>query len=226
MIKRSVLLLVGIILVVILNYYDLLPKHIYYNQDFGIENLLSSVDYNQNGIDDYADLVNGARKDAKKRPKYDSAYYVGGYPPENRGVCTDLVWRAFREAGYSLKDMINEDIAKYPQDYAYIEVADPNIDFRRVINLIVFFEKYGVVLTTDTKDIAAWQAGDIVIFGDDRHIGIVSDKRDRQGFPYILHNSGQLKREEDYLRHENPTAHYRFDASQVPQEVLIAFSGE
>lgn len=220
------LLWIGIVVVLLwgLNEFGLLPKRTYRNEDFGIETMVSLVDYNDNGLDDYTDFLNGAKKDAQNHPKYDSAYYAGGYPPDNRGVCTDLIWRAFKEAGYSLKDMVNEDIARYPNDYPYIETPDPNIDFRRVINLNVFFEKYALKLTTDITDLAAWQAGDIVVFGGDRHIGMVSDKRNRQGQPYILHNNGQLKREEDYLTKAQPTAHYRFDASQIPTAVLIPFS--
>ena len=46
-----------------------------------------------------------------RSPVYKSAYYVGGYPPATEGVCTDVVWRAFKEAGYDLKKMIDADIA-------------------------------------------------------------------------------------------------------------------
>ena len=31
-------------------------------------------------------------------------------PPDTEGVCTDVIWRAFKNAGYSLKDMVDEDI--------------------------------------------------------------------------------------------------------------------
>lgn len=59
-----------------------------------------------------------ARKDAKNHPTHDSGYYQGGYPPADRGACTDLVWRAFREAGYDLKAMVDADIAADPASYA------------------------------------------------------------------------------------------------------------
>lgn len=39
-------------------------------------------------MDDYADIVAGARKDAENHPAYDSGYYQGGYPPADRGACT------------------------------------------------------------------------------------------------------------------------------------------
>ena len=85
-----------------LDWWNLLPKQYYTAEDFGIQTVTSPVDYNGNGVDDYTDILLGARKDAKQKPRYDGAYVDGGYPPEDTGVCTDLIWRAFREAGYSL----------------------------------------------------------------------------------------------------------------------------
>ncbi len=207
----------------ILDYFGVWPKKAYSAADFGIETVKSPVDFNQNGIDDYADLVAGARLDAQKRPKYDGSYQAGGYPPEEVGVCTDLVWRAFRKAGYSLKDMVDADIAARPEAYAHIKKADPNIDFRRVTNLRIFLEEYGLSLTPDIKEISDWQPGDIVIFSGDKHMGIVSDLRNAKGQPYILHNGGQYQREEDYLGKSTVTARFRFDASCIPQELLMAF---
>jgi len=190
---------------------------------FGIEPLQSPVDYNQNGLDDYADFLEGARRDAENRPTYDPAYWEEGYPPEDIGVCTDVVWRAFREAGYSLRQMVDSDIRRRPEAYPHAAVPDHRIDFRRVPNLHVFFREYATELTTDITAIEAWQAGDIVIFGRDQHIGIVSDRRNAAGQPYIIHNSGQPLREEDYLPRSNVTGHYRFDASLIEAEVLAAW---
>ncbi|KFI92504.1 putative periplasmic protein [Bifidobacterium saguini DSM 23967] len=185
---------------------------------------VSPVDFNGNGVDDYADIVAGARKDAQAKPQYDDGYYQGGYPPDDRGACTDLVWRAFREAGYDLKAMVDADIAADPASYAAVAPnPDPNIDFRRTGVLDVFFAKYGQSLTTDPTDKASWQGGDIVVFNHTKHIGIISDKRDSNGITYVLHNMAQNNRENDYLafaHHMNVTGHYRFDASKVPQQVL------
>ncbi|MBT1175406.1 DUF1287 domain-containing protein [Bifidobacterium sp. LC6] len=187
----------------------------------------SSVDYNGNGNDDYTDIIAGARKDAEAAPQYDAGYYQGGYPPDDRGACTDLVWRAFREAGYDLKAMIDADIAADPASYASVAPApDPNIDFRRVGVQQVFFAKYAQTLPTDINDISTWQAADIVVFGNAKHIGVISDKRDTGGLPYVLHNMGQRQRENDYLAfktHMPVTGHYRFDASKVPANVLKAW---
>lgn len=188
---------------------------------------VSPVDYNGNGVDDYADIVAGSRKDAENRPAYDNGYYEGGYPPDNRGACTDLVWRAFRTAGYDLKAMVDADVAADPASYAAVAPnPDPNIDFRRTGILDVFFSKYGEMLTLDPSDYAQWQGGDIVVFQNVKHIGIVSDKRDPSGTAFILHNMGQRQRENDYLAfktHMTVTGHYRFDASKIPQSVLRAW---
>ena len=207
----------------LLDRYNLLPQRAYTAEKFGIETVKSEVDFNQNGIDDYTDILLGARKDAENHPTYNSAYFQGGYPPDHIGVCTDVVWRAFKEAGYSLRDMVDKDIYNNPDEYPAASPRDNNIDFRRVRNLRVFFEKYAQKLTNDTTEIAEWQAGDIVIFGSDKHIGIVSDKRTRKGITYIIHNGGQPMREENYLKRGEVTGHYRFDASKIDESVLIAW---
>lgn len=71
-------------------------KKVYYANDFNIETLKSQTDYDNDGIDDYTDILQGAKIEAKNKPKYKSAYYAGGYPPENEGVCTDVIWRALK----------------------------------------------------------------------------------------------------------------------------------
>ncbi len=206
-----------------LDYYHLLPQKTYQASDFQIERVVSSVDFNGNGVDDYQDLLLGARADAQNHPAYDGAYVEGGYPPDDRGVCTDVVWRAFKEAGYCLREMVDLDIHRRPQAYPMVEKPDKNIDFRRVRNLKIFFEEHGLSLTLDPDDIKEWQAGDIVIFGADKHIGIISDLRNDKGLAYVIHNGGQPVREEDYLKHDTITGHYRFDASAVDKTMLIAW---
>ena len=201
------------------------PRDTYTASDFGISVLKSSADYNENGQDDYRDFLLGARKDAENHPVYDGSYREEGWPPEDIGVCADVIWRAFREAGYDLRAMVDTDVAAHVEDYPRIKEPDSNIDFRRVVNLKVFFEKYAEHLTLDETQIAEWQPGDIVIFGANKHIGIVSDKRRADGVCYIIHNGGQPHREEDYLARTSMaiTGHYRFDASKVPEELLKAW---
>lgn len=201
----------------ILKYFNLLPQKVYYDEDFGIKTIYSKNDCNQNGVDDYTDILLGARQDAKNRPKYKSQYYAGGYPPEYEGVCTDVVWRAFKNTGYTLKDMVDEDIKNNVNLYPAVGgKPDPNIDFRRVRNLKVFFDRYAASYTLDPYKIEEWQRGDIVIFGENySHIGIISDKRDAHGIPFLIHNAGQPVREENVLIRWNKgakiTGHYRFE---------------
>ena len=96
-----------------------------------------------------------------------------------------------------------------PQDYD-IDQPDKNIDFRRVKNLKVYFEHAAVSLTTDLSKIEEWQGGDIVIFQD--HIGIVSDRRNENGVPYVIHHNSpwQKKYEQDILeKRDDLVGHYR-----------------
>lgn len=216
-IKRILIILIIIFIIIasIITVYFIFQtnKRTYTDNDFYIETIISSTDYDNDGIDDYSDILQGAKIDAEKKTKYKSAYYAGGYPPDTEGVCTDMVWRALKNAGYLLKDMVDEDIKNNVDEYPRVNgKPDPNIDFRRVPNLKVYFERNQISLTTDLSKIEEWQQGDIVVFGNS-HIGIISDKRNKNGIPYLLHNAGQLLREEDVLKIYNKynpiTGHYR-----------------
>lgn len=199
--KKWGLLLLAIpivVLIVILAIWRL-PKKQYEAKDFQIPVLKSQTDKDQDGIDDYTDILLGARAEAKRKPTYHSAYYAGGYPPETEGVCTDVIWRAFQDAGYNLKEMVDADIQEKVEAYPRVnQKPDPNIDFRRVPNLKVYFERNAITLTNNLDEIAEWQPGDIVTF-ETMHIGIISDKRNKKGIPYLIHNAGQPNREEDVL---------------------------
>ena len=213
--KIKVIFLITIILVLILLILFLYHnnKTVYYAEDFGITTIKSESDKDADGIDDYTDILLGARAEAERKPTYKSVYYAGGYPPDTEGVCTDVIWRALRDAGYTLKDMVDEDIAKNVSEYPRVQgKPEPNIDFRRVPNLKVYFQRNHITLTNDLSLIAEWQPGDIVVFGSS-HIGIISDKRNKKGIPYLIHNGGQPNREEDilelYNKYEPITRHYR-----------------
>ena len=207
----------------IMNKYKFISKKYYTARDFNIKTIYSKIDYDNDNLDDYSDFVLGARKETENNPEYISNYYEGGYPPDSEGVCTDVIWRAFKNAGYSLKDMVDKDISEHPEDYPNITKPDSNIDFRRVRNLRVFFKKYAQSLTLDYTKIEEWQPGDIVIFRNNKHIGIISDRRNKKGITYVIHHGKRGNKEEDYLTTDEITGHYRFDASLIPDDVLIAW---
>lgn len=189
---------------------NVIPHRSYSNEHFGIKPYISENDRDQDGVDDQTDILDSARAYIATEPKYKSSYYETGYPDDGYGVCTDVVANAFLGAGYDLRELVDQDISARPEAYD-IDVPDKNIDFRRVRNLRIFFEKYASELTTDLQQTDQWQGGDVVIFQG--HIGIVSDRRDRKGIPFVIHHSGglQLRYEEDILPYRDDiVAHYRW----------------
>lgn len=168
-----------------------------------VPQLVIEHDADGDGVYDLADLVAGARQSVTAKLTYNSAYYKGGYPPDTEGVCTDLVWRAYRAAGWDLKSLVDADIASDPAAYPRTNGSpDPNIDFRRVENLNTFLSRHADVLPVtliprDAENLAQWQGGDIVVV--DGHIGILSDRRNRNGVPYVIHHPGGKPREENIL---------------------------
>lgn len=190
----------------ILNYFNLFPKKNYHNSDFNISTYISKIDQDQDGIDDQTDILNEAKKYIQTKPKYKSKYYDTGYPNDQYGVCTDVIAFALKNAGYDLMELINQDIINHPKKYE-IQNPDKNIDFRRVRNIQIYLESYAISLTTDLSKIDQWQGGDIVIF--EEHIAIISDKRNSKGIPYIIHNAGRPLYEEDAILNYKIVGHYR-----------------
>ncbi len=181
--------------------------------------LIGDQDQNGNRVPDALDLVDGARQEVLRKTRYDASFYAGGYPPEGRGACTDVIWRAFKTAGYDFKAMLDQDISNNPEAYgATGQNPDPQIDFRRVKNQQIFLQRYGQELTIevvarDVENLKQWQPGDIVIFAPPyEHIGIVSDKRLKSGVPLVIHNGGPQASEANVLQNwpSKITHHYRF----------------
>ncbi len=205
-----VLLLIIIFICVYLLYlFNYIPHKMYSNQDFNIETYTSTIDKDNDGIDDQTDILNSVRTYIATNPKYKSKYYATGYPIDGYGTCVDVVAFGLKGAGYDLMELVNNDI-KNNRDKYDIDIVDKNIDFRRVQNLKIYFADNTISLTTDIHDIDKWQGGDIVIF--DKHIGIVSDKRNKKGIPFIIHHASSYQKyyEEDILelRHDI-VGHYR-----------------
>ncbi len=127
-----------------------------------------------------------------------------------------MVIRAYRCAGFDLQKLIHQDISAYWSAYPRYSGnprPDSNIDQRRVPNQAVFFRRHGASLTCSKASSAAWRPGDIVDWklpnGRD-HTGVLTDKRDPQGFPFVIHNIGSGPIEEDVLRSWKISGHYRY----------------
>lgn len=189
--------------------FNIIPHKKYTNSDFKIDTYISSIDKDDDGINDQTDILNNVREYIKTKPKYKSKYYSTGYSNDEYGVCSDVVAFGLLNAGYNLMELVNKDIINNKDQYN-IEVVDKNIDFRRVRNLKIYFERNSINLTTNINDISSWQGGDIVVFKN--HIGIVSNNRNRKGIPFIIHHANpyQIYYEEDILEHRNDiVGHYR-----------------
>ena len=202
------IIMIGI-LVYILYQFNVIPHKKYDNSDLGIDTYISNTDKDNDGVDDQSDILDNVRKYIDTNPKYKSKYYAGGYSDDEYGVCSDVVANGLLGAGYDLMELVNVHIENN-RDMYNINKIDKNIDFRRVRNLRIYFEDTGIGLTTDITKIDEWQGGDIVIF--EKHIGIVSDKRNKNGIPFLIHHANpyQIYYEEDVLgNRDDIVGHYR-----------------
>jgi uncharacterized protein YijF (DUF1287 family) len=165
-------------------------------------------------------LVSAARQQTQTAVTYDGSYTRIGYPmgdvPADRGVCTDVVIRAYRAVGIDLQVLVHEDMrasfGSYPRLWG-LSRPDTNIDHRRVPNLQKFLERAGATVAS-TDAAAAYLPGDLVTWmlpGNLPHIGIVSDRRASDtGRPLVIHNIGAGPAEEDLLFAYPITGHYRY----------------
>jgi uncharacterized protein YijF (DUF1287 family) len=169
--------------------------------------------------DDFAErLSDAAIQLTGDQVVYDPAYYAMDYPngnvPEDRGVCSDVVVRAYRTLGIDLQEEVHVDMRNhfelYPDSWGLTR-PDPNIDHRRVPNLMTFFHRHGTVkeMTTDPED---YLPGDIVCWnlgGAITHIGIVVDRRSGRWEGYqVVHNIGAGQVLEDCLFDFRIIGHY------------------
>lgn len=166
-------------------------------------------------------LLAAARSQIGTTTTYDPGYvqiaYPGGDVPRDRGVCTDVVIRAYRDGlNIDLQKLVHEDMRKnfavYPANWG-LKRPDRNIDHRRVPNLMTFFRRKGVDLPV-TEDAFSYLAGDLVTMmlpGNLPHIAIVSDKTAEGGErPLLIHNIGRGTQEEDVFSAFRHTGHFRF----------------
>ena len=143
---------------------------------------------------------------------YDASYYKIGYPNgdvPSGGACTDVIIRVLRANNIDLQQLIHEDISAnfsaYPNKWG-LSAPDPNIDHRRVPNIMKYFERkhYNLSITHNVKD---YQPGDIVCWAltpTTTHIGICLENGD------IYHNMGPMARvDRNFLFDHQLIGHYR-----------------
>lgn len=171
--------------------------------------------------DFYSRLSEAALELTRQQVEYDPQYFVIPYPggdvPEGKGVCTDVVIRAYRQLGIDLQKEVHEDMKanflKYPQNWG-LSGPDKNIDHRRVPNLMNFFSRKGQVKVSSSRagdylpgDLVCWDLGNGIT-----HIGIVVNKKSADNSRYmIVHNIGSGQVLADCLFDFKIIGHYRYE---------------
>jgi uncharacterized protein YijF (DUF1287 family) len=199
-----------------------------------LDKLPVKTDANNNGNNDSRDILIGAKKQLEIKAQNifiegsgQSNYYKGGDPPEQWALNTDIIARAFKEAGFDLRTLINEDITKnikkYPLKAIWNQnVPDIDIDYRRIQNMEVFFKRKADSLNirfdpANEENLNTWFPGDVVFFDMDRdgytdNVGIISDLTTRNGTPKVIYNyiDPGYTAEANILGNKIITGHYRF----------------
>ncbi len=187
--------------------YQVIDGHIAYRQEVRkphahvltpAPDQTQAQDRDQDGIPDGPDILLGAKKTVKNGDLYKNSYLVLSYPggdvPRTEGVCTDVVIRALRNAGYDLQSLVADDIKNRPRSYPMVKTPDPNIDHRRVRTLLPYFEHaFTKLVTQKGETYEDFLPGDVVFMntmgdGQPEHMGIVSDTRGRSGAPLLINN--------------------------------------
>ncbi|MCL4377432.1 MAG: DUF1287 domain-containing protein [Actinobacteria bacterium] len=199
-----------------------------------MDNIGITSDKNLNGINDQEDILLGAKKQIEIKAKNIFAagtdqtnYYNGGDPPADLALCTDIIARAFKEAGFDLRDLVNQDIINNFNSYPLRQiwgqtVADPNIDYRRIQNMEIFFKRNASILDinfnpSDYQNLNSWLPGDVIFFDMDKdgysdNVGILSDNTTRRGVLKVIYNyiDPGYTVEKDILGTSRIMGHYRF----------------
>jgi uncharacterized protein YijF (DUF1287 family) len=165
-------------------------------------------------------LLEAAVAQSKVTTGYDPSWVKIAYPngdvPQETGVCSDVVVRAFRKTGIDLQKEVHEDMTRawsvYPKRWG-ANGTDTSIDHRRVLNLMTYFDRQAKSLPiTDDRadylpgDVIAWQLSEGV-----EHIGILTNYRSETDQHYlIVHNIGAGARIEDVLLSWKIIGHYRY----------------
>ena len=198
------------------------------NPDNYVDEIIEDKDFLLKSFGPYYKIAKAAESIIDHTIIYDPSYFRIKYPlgdvPADRGVCTDVIIRAYRKLNIDLQKLVHEDMSanfsKYPQIWKATK-PDRNIDHRRVPNLMRFFERYGTVLpiTNNEKDykpghIVCWDLG-----GGMLHIGIVSsikaksirnNQLSKTNRYKIVHNIGGGQINEDCLFNWKIIGHYGY----------------
>lgn len=165
-------------------------------------------------------LIAAARSQIGLTTSYNSSYmalkYPGGDVPIETGCCTDVLIRAFRKLNIDLQKLVHEDMksnfSNYPRKWG-MKAPDPNIDHRRVPNLMKFFERHAAAVKI-SKNSQDYHPGNLVALNLGKgtlHIGIVSDRKTSDRIPLVIHNIGHGTQEENILFQFEIIGHYRYD---------------
>lgn len=170
----------------------------------------------------FPDLLSDAALELTKQTViYDPSYYTISYPngdiPAGRGVCSDVVIRAYRRLGIDLQKEVHEDMKAnfrlYPKNWG-LSKPDKNIDHRRVPNLMTFFKRHGLTKPI-TKNPGDYLPGDIVCWdlGEGvTHIGLVVGKKSPDHKRnLIVHNIGGGQVVADCLFEYKIIGHYKYE---------------
>jgi uncharacterized protein YijF (DUF1287 family) len=184
-------------------------------------------DADGDGLPDPLDILIGAHKTALNADRYDGRYvklqYPGGDVPREIGVCTDVIVRSLRNAGYDLQRLVHEDIESAPRAYPMVSQPNTDIDHRRVKSLLPYFQRHAV-LASD-----ALRAGDVIFmdtFPDrpgSEHVGIIADAISGSGRPLVINNwtDGTVTKPMDLLSFVPVTQRFRLPA-RLPDRGPIA----
>jgi uncharacterized protein YijF (DUF1287 family) len=170
-------------------------------------------------------LADAAIERTHHEVRYDPTYvrlaYPGGDVPDDQGVCTDVVIRAYRALGVDLQKDVHEEMAAafdaFPHTWG-LKAPDPNIDHRRVLNLEAFFVRRGTVLPL-SRNPRDYAPGDLVTWrlnGAIPHIGIVTGLIAPSGNPLVVHNVGWGPMVQDSLFEFPMAGHYRYAGRAAP----------
>ncbi len=188
------------------------------------------LDRDGDAIPDAVDVLLGAKKLVRNRARYKGSYVRLRYPmgdvSSKIGVCTDVIVRAMRNAGFDLQQLMHRHIKAHRRLYRWIKRPDRNIDHRRVRDMLVYFKAHFRLLARSVKRATrrTLAPGDVVFMdtlpkpGPD-HVGIVSDRLGKSGYPLVINNwtNGYHTSEMDLLATIPVTHHFRLLSKKKPR---------